>query len=66
MYIQEDFVSDFDPKRSPKIPEPFFDDYEFRLEEECPTCNFQFGAHSDDEICLCVLNQKGVEKPPKG
>ena len=63
MYIQGDFVPDFDPNRSPLRPEPFYDDYEFRLEGECPVCNFQFGVHTADELCLCVLNEKGVESP---
>ena len=65
MKIQEDFVSNFDLKRSPHLPEPFYDDYEFRLEENCPVCNLQLGFHTEDEIILCVLNEKGVE-PPKG
>ena len=37
--------------------EPFYDDYEFRLEEDCPICDLQFGVHAVDEICLCVLNE---------
>ena len=63
MEIYGDFVPDFDPKRSPPRPESFYDDYEFRLEEDCPICNLQFGVHTEDELCLCVLNEKGVESP---
>ena len=44
--------------------ERFYDDYEFRLEENCPVCNLQFGVHAEDEICLCALNQLRGE--PKG
>ena len=63
MDIQGDFVPNFDPKRSPRKPEPFYDDYEFRLEEECPICNLQFGFHTEDEILQCVLKQKRGETP---
>lgn len=46
-----------------KKPEPFYDDYEFRLESDCPVCNLQLGIHTENEIILCVLNEKGVESP---
>ncbi len=58
-----DFVPNFDPKRSPQRPERFDYYYEEHLEDDCLECGLQFGVHTEDELCLCVLNEKGVESP---
>ena len=43
--------------------EPFYDDYEFRLEEVCSICNLQFGVHTTRDIVLCALNEIRGDHP---
>jgi len=57
MINQDSFFEDIDPKKKPQRPEQIWEDYEDKLEEDCPSCGIQLGVHTDNELVVCALNE---------
>ena len=49
-------LDDFKPEKPDFEPE-IDPDYEDNLEDDCPVCNEQLGAHTTREIILCALRE---------
>jgi len=50
------FFPDFEPEKPDFEPE-IDPDYEEHLEDDCPNCGNQLGAHTTKEIIFCALRE---------
>jgi len=49
-------LEDFEPEKPDFVPE-IDPDYEEHLEDDCPNCGNQLGAHTTKEIIFCALRE---------